>query len=410
MPRAAESPDLRWSLVAVVALSALIYSYVYYWTAAGLAVMLWLVLLLLRGETQAARRVAALGAAALILSIPELAVVASKGREATADIQARVGQGDPGIVWSEAGDVLFRFLLGVPFLYALRRRAIDGGLYTALYISPLVLTSVDGLMPQPWHYRSQVWTAFAIPAFVAGSAEFYRMLDERRQRIVLRATAVAAMFAFVYLAALQVRAIADVSDTYAISEDEYEALKWIENNVRGDETVGSPSVITTFLLDNLTPAAGYMIGGYNPVAEDSELIDRYLRIQRAYGYDEETTFARLDPENGFPFDKDVPESDLQHEVEKHVAFYTFYWEVTTPDRLTDRIPAWRARFNELIAEPNVLAAYPVDYLYCGPRERFWPTPEPSDGTFVRPAFESGEATVFRVVKADEPDAREFQGC
>jgi hypothetical protein len=408
LPRAAATGDLRWSSLAVAMLALLVYSYVYYWTAAALAIGLWILLLLYRREFVAIRRIAFIGAAAVLLSVPELIIVMIKSLTSNDDVAARVGQGDPGLILGEGADIVLRLLIGAPFLIALRKRAVEYGFYAALFVSPLILTAVDGVMPQPWHYRSQVWVQFAIPAFLAGGAELYALLGNEYRRAALTALAAVAFVAFVYVVALQVRATAIVDDAYALTDEEHAALEWIEDNVSGDQTVASPSIITTLLVDNLTPAAGYIIGGYNPVATDDELIERYLRIQATYGYGEQTTFERLDPEHEFPFDRHPPVSGLERELESHVAFYTFYWEVTTPERLERRMPEWRERFRRIAAQENVISAYPVEYLYCGPRERFWPSVDPAGGTHVEVAFEQGDVTVYRITT--DPSAHVFRGC
>ncbi|MEX0749302.1 MAG: hypothetical protein WD359_00700 [Dehalococcoidia bacterium] len=409
LPRAAKTGELRWCVVAALALALLVYSYVFYWSAAALAIAFWLGLLLVRRDFDAARRVLLVGIAAVLIALPEFAIVANKSLTSTEDIQGRVGQGELGIIWVETSEILARLLAGLPFMFVLlRRRTVEGGFYVALFVAPLVLAMFDGVVPQSWHFRSQVWSAFAIPAFIAGGAEFYRMLGEGGQRFAMRGLAVAAVLASVYLAAFQVRVTTLVDDAYAVSDDEHAAFEWIEDNVSTRETVASPSVITTLMLANLTPASGYIIGGYNPVVSDDELIDRFLRIQTAYGYDEAVTFERLDPR--YFGVENVPSIELQRQVEMRAAYYNFYWEVFTPDVYEERIPAWRERFRALAGEENVLAAYPVEYLYCGPRERFWPMPSPAPGTYVRPAFERDTVTVYAIVEADDPQAAPFAGC
>ena len=410
LPRAAATGDLRWSVLATIALALLVYSYVYYWTAAALAIVLWLALLVYRREFDAVRRILILKMAAAVLALPELAMVINKGMTSNDDIAARVGQTDFGIIPGEGADILMRLIIGLPLLLVLRHRAVDHGLYIALFIAPLFLVAVDGVMPQPWHYRSQVWAQFAMPAFIAGGAKYYATLREDQRRLALRAVIALGVAAFLYVTALQIRATMILDDAYAVSEDEYAAIQWVEANVRGDETVASPSIITTLLMDNLTPAAGYIIGGYNPVAMDDELIDRYLRIQATYGYDEETTFGRLNPDHAFPFDYDGPASGLEREVEEHVAFYTFYWEVTTPARIEERIPSWRERFRSITAQDNVIAAYPAEYFYCGPRERFWPSTTPMGSTYVRVAFERNTVTIYQIADAADARAEPFGGC
>ena len=409
LPRAAKTGQFRWCALASGVLALLVYSYVFYWTAAALAIACWLGMLVVRREFDAARRVVLVGVAAVLIALPEFAIVANKSLESTADIQARVGQGALRIVWVESSEILVRLLVGLPFLLALRRRTIEGGFFIALFVAPLILDGIGGIVPQPWHFRSQVWSAFAIPAFIAGGTEYVRRIGGDHQRLVIRAGAVAAVVAFAYLVAFQVRATLLVDDAYAVADDEYAAFKWIEHNVSGDETVASPSIITTLNIDNLTPASGYIIGGYNPVADDDELIDRYLRIQATYGYGEDATFARLDPRYFFDAEN-LPWLELQRQVEGKAAYYTFYWEIFAPDTFEERIPAWRAQFRALSGQDNVIAAYPVDYLYCGPRERFWPAVAPAHGTYVKPAFESGTVTVYRVADAADSQAKPFEGC
>lgn len=265
-------------------------------------------------------------------------------------------------------------------------------------------------MPQPWHYRSQVWVQFALPAFIAGGGQLYLMLHEERRWMALGAVATIALVALVYVAALQVRATIDVADAYSLSPDEYAAFQWIDHNVSKNQTVASPSIITTLLVDDLTPASSYIMGGYDPVATDNELVDRYLRVEATYGYSEDVAFGRLDPANEFPFHDAGPATSLERNVEEHVAFYTFYWEILTPQRLDDRMAAWRARFRTIEAEQDVIAAWPATYLYCGPRERFWPAVHPSAGTYVRVAFHRGTVTIYRLTNASDPAAAPFRGC
>jgi hypothetical protein len=410
LPRAAKTGEFRWCALATGALALLVYSYVFYWSAAALAIGLWLGLLALRRDFDAMRRVLLVGIAAVVIALPEFAIVLNKSLTSTEDVQARVGQGEFAIFWDEGSEMFARFLVGAPFLFVLlRRRTVEGAFFVALFVAPLILAMFDGIVPQSWHFRSQVWSAFAIPAFIAGGAEFYRTLGEDHRRIALRVLAVAAVAATVYLVAFQVRATTLVDDAYAVSDDEHAAFEWVEDNVSTLDTVGSPSIITTLLLANLTPASGYIIGGYNPVVDDAELIDRFLRIQTAYGYSEDVTFERLDARY-FVKVENLPSIELQRQVEQEGAYYNFYWEVFEPDVYEERIPSWRAQFRALEGEANVLAAYPVDYLYCGPRERFWPMPDPAPGTYVRPAFEQGEVTIYAVTDGDDPAATEFAGC
>jgi hypothetical protein len=193
--------------------------------------------------------------------------------------------------------------------------------------------------------------------------------------------------------------------------DERAAFDWIETHVRDDQTVVSPSVNTNMLLPAMTPAGRYLQDGFFTRVSDDEIIDRFLRAQAAFGYSEEDVFKRLDPENGYPTtDKAVPQDELERHFEDSAAYFSFNWEITHPERIAERLPEWRQRYEALLQENDVLAAYPADYLFCGHRERYWPATHPAPGTYVTVAFQRGDAIVYALAKESDPGARPFTGC
>lgn len=152
------------------------------------------------------------------------------------------------------------------------------------------------------------------------------------------------------------------------------------------------------------------MGGFNPVANDDELIDRYLRVSIAFGHGEDDVFQRIDPYHPLPFDTNDTADELMKDTEQSVAYYTFYSETDHPEELAERLPDWHERFESLEGESNVLAAYPADYLYCGDRERLWPVQREPSGIYVTVAFHQGTVTVYRLTDESNPDAQSFTGC
>ena len=117
------------------------------------------------------------------------------------------------------------------------------------------------------------------------------------------------------------------------------------------------------------------------------------------------------PSSNLPF-KDISPDLHQREatLETNLAYYVFNWDIAHPDTIASRIPAQREGFRELQSHPDPLAAYRADYLYCGPRERLWPVEHAASGISVRVAYQRGEATLYRIAKASDADARPFTGC
>jgi hypothetical protein len=410
LPRAVDTGSRRWGAVAAIALALLVYSYIYYWTAAALAITAWGGWLLYRRDYTSFSRLVAVCVVAALLALPELAITANKSLASTADTQARVGLASNRAI--ELRVYPQRVLIGLPFFYGIwASRVRHGSFYIFLFLAPVVLASVVGVIPQEWHYRSQVFSGFALPALIAGGAGLFRVLPRPGVRVATAGFAGAAVFSLVFVVAFQVRGIYETNAAFAVSQDEYDALRWIRGNVGGAETVVSPSIVTNWNLASLTPASEYIMGGFNPVASDDELIDRYLRASIAFGYSEETTFDRLDPRHRPPIDDvDDPLDELLLEVEESVAYYTFYSETDHPGKLSRRIPEWRERFEELESRSEILEKYPAEYLYCGERERLWPVEREPSGIYAKVAFREGAVTVYRLEDESDPDARQFEGC
>jgi hypothetical protein len=233
-------------------------------------------------------------------------------------------------------------------------------------------------------------------------------------RPALAATAIAAVAAGAYLAVLHARFISDTDAAFAISADEDAALDWLRDHASSSDTVVSPSVTTNLYLASLTSPAQYLSEGGFSTAKDEELIERLLRVQAAYGYTEEEAFSRLDVSgeySGFPVnDPTLSTDELERDLENYLAFFSFSFGIERPTEFTEKVESWRPRYRELLASDGVLAAYPADYLYCGPRERYFGSDDAASGTYVRPAFESGDVAVYEIVDAATEGATEFEGC
>lgn len=411
IPRAVEGGRKRWIAIAALALALLIYTYLFYWSAMAVALGAWCAWLTYRREFHTLRRLLLIGAIAALLAAPELAARVHDAFALPADARARFGKESLGIDPGQFSAAAQRLAIGLPFLFVLLRGPERNRFYVALFVVPLALDVTTGIVPQPEHYVTQVWHVFALPAFIAGTADLAIMVPRRWVRPAAWAVAALAVVGTVYVAAFQVRATREVQAEFAMPADERAAFDWIESHVSDRETVVSPSVNTNMLLPAMTPAHRYLEDGFFTRVSDDEIIDRFLRAQAAFGYSADDVFQRLDPGHGYPTsDKSVPQDQLERHFEDSAAYFSFNWEITHPGRIDDRVPEWRTRYAALLAEPNVLHAYPADYLFCGHRERYWAAVQPAPGTYVTVAFHQGEATVYRLADPKDPQARPFRGC
>ena len=415
LPRALEDGSRRWMATAMVSIALLVYTYVYYWTALGAALAAWMVVLLLRGERVEARRLLLVGGMAALIALPEVLVVGWAGRSLPADVRDRVGLDPFGIDTSLAATIGQRMLVGVPFLLALLRGPSRNQLYVALFMAPLALSPLQGVVPQQWHYQTQVWGVFAIPGFVAGGAAIasrFRMGEVRR--VAYAGLAVIAAGSLLYGAALQGRAIAATADGFVISDAENAAFEWMRAHLSDRDTVVSPSISTNLLLASLTPSAQYLADGGFSYADDSELIERILRVQAAYGFSEDDMLRRVSIDGqskGFPLHETDPGvRERERMLEDYLAFFTFSFEIEDRAGFAARAETWPARYRALLAADDPLSAYPANYLYCGPRERYYRASALAPGTYVRIAFEQGDVVVYERVDAASDGALEFRGC
>jgi hypothetical protein len=415
IPYAVETGRRRWLIAAAVPLALVIYSYLYYWTAMMVALAGWGCWMLYARDLSAFRRLVCVAAIALLLAVPEFVVLIRSALALPAGTSDRLGLDPLGVDTSLVAIVGQRLLVGLPFLVLLiAGGSLSGRLYVMLFLSPLALATVSGVVPQPWHYQTQVFAVFAIPAIVAGAAAGYRRLPRSMARAGVVAFACLAVVGAVYLVTFQARSIQQTDASFAIGSDEDAALRWVAEHVSGNETVVSPSITTNLYLAALTPASEYLGEGWSSKATDEELMDRVLRTQAAYGYSEDDVFSRLDVTDatgGFPVnDPTGTPAALEKKLERFLAYYTFQFEVRHQQSFDDRVQSWHARFRDLQSDFDVLSPYKADYLYCGPRERFYAGTRPSPGTFVTIAFAEGAVTVYRLTSLDAPDARQFRGC
>jgi hypothetical protein len=417
LPRAVETGARIWVVSAAIALAMLVYTYAYYWTAAGLAMFGWLGYLWLSGQRDESRRLLAVGVTAAMLALPEIIVLIWGAASLPSDARDRIGLDPLGIDMSVASPIIQRLVVGAPFVLALwlLRPSSRAVLYASLFLAPLVLAPIDGVIPQPWHYPTQVWGVFAIPVFAAGAAAMATSGGMRDMtRPIALALAVIAALGASYVIVLQARAVRQTDDAFAVTADEHAAFSWIRENVADNQTIVSPSITTNLLLASVSPAAQYIADGGFSTANDEELAERMLRSQAAFGLTEDEVFARLDINDefqGFPVnDATGSARELERDLEYYLAFFTFSFEIEDRDGFVARIGPWRSRYRELLRTDDVLSTYAADYLYCGHRERFHRTQTPAPGTWVVEVFRQGDVAVFEIVGSGYPGAVEFAGC
>jgi hypothetical protein len=403
----------RWQLLGAGALlGLLIYTYLFYWVSFVLALGAWALWLAISGDRRSPMRIAILVGVAFLVALPELGVVAYNGMRLDAEAQERVGSfGELRLHTTWIRAILQRFVLGVPLIYLALRGPHLNRFYVCLYLAPLVPASTRDFLPQTDHFIFHTWSSFAIPLAIAGSVEGYRMLPQSVRPVATAAVGVCAVLGAVYFTAIQGRAANQIDETYAVAPDEYAALQWIERNLGEEDTVVTPSWVTTQQVALLTSASTYIASGSLTRIPNEEVADRYMRVSAAFGIDEDTVFYRIDPAREAPSnDRTVPRDALERHYDESSSYYLFNEAISRPRLITDHFPAWRQKYSGYLETASVLGAYDSDYLFCGHRERFWPLQGAAPGTWVEDAFRQDNAAVLRIVPEGTQGAREFAGC
>lgn len=427
VPRALDTGRRSWIIAAAATCALLVYAYLFYWIAFGLALAAWAAWLLYQRDINAVRRLLVIGALAAVMALPELVGLTHTTLTSSDDIRDRLGTGVSASFDRVSISVLVqRFAIGIPFMLACMRGPQRNRLFIAMYIVPLILARATvGLLPQPAHFIDYVWPTFALPLFLGGGTEMYRTLNTDWQRRVLVGMGLTALACAGWFGAFQVRAEREVDAAFAMPSDEYAAFSWLDRHATTGDVVASPSISTNLYLAAMTPAQRYVLEAFVAAPSDDQIIERYLRVSAAFGYSEADTFARIDPydtcrpqhdvpcedaASNFPFRYVLPLNEREADLEWSMAYYLLNWEIVQPSRITDRIPAWRDEFARIAAEPDPLAGHPATYLYCGPRERLWPASHPATAIFATVAFQQGEATIYRLAAQSDAGAVPFHGC
>jgi hypothetical protein len=415
LTRAVERGERRRIVAAGVSLSLIVYSYEFYWTAFAVAMALWGAWFAIDRDSASLRRLGLVAAIAGIIALPEIGVLAWNVSDLPPDARERVGLGELGLHTEVYRQLAQRVAVGVILSAVVAWRGErHQRFYVALLAAPIILAAITGIIPQPWHYLTQIWGVFAIPAAVAACAVVARLSPPAAMRRGAAALGVVSLASIAYLFVLEVRSVRHTDAAFAMRSDEDAAFSWIRGHVATDETVVSPSVTTNLYLASLTPADEYLAEGGFSRATDAELTERMLRVQAAFGYTEDEAFARLhvtDASGGFPVNDTRGDArELEQKLERFLAFYSYSFEVAEQAAFDAKVDTWRPPYRALLGETNVLSAYRADYLYCGPRERFYGDGDPAPGTYVQPAFEQGEVTVYRLTPATETGSRPFVGC
>jgi hypothetical protein len=423
LPRAVEDGHRGWMGASAALVAANIYAYLFHWVALAAALALWAAWLLVRGESDMLRRLLMVGGLGVLLALPEAIVLGWIAVTDPGDVRAHTGLAGYGLSDFTVSPVVQRLVIALPFAWALLTGPERNRFYIALWLAPLPLALVEGVIPQPWHFTTRVWTIFSIPFFVSGTVELLRRVRpgpslRNAAAVVVASFALAGVAA---IAAFQIRAANALDDAYAMRPDEHAAFEWIDSNTSQADVVVSTSITTNLLLASLTPSSQYVAMCCYTTATDEELIDRYLRAMAAFGFDEETTFERLQPGRAFPFaDAELTTAQFERDLERYVGYHLMNWEVLDGANTIDaRVDAeWRPQFRALQQAQNPLQAandvsergYRATFIYCGTRERFDEPRSVPSGIAVRDAFREGDAVVLRITTQDDPAGRAFEGC
>ncbi|MDP2593099.1 MAG: hypothetical protein Q8P52_00400 [bacterium] len=156
-----------------------------------------------------------------------------------------------------------------------------------------------------------------------------------------------------------------------ILAEEFGSYEWIRENTPKDSVIGTPSFVSNTLLKHFTDKKIYVPDGYDTVAANDEIADRFFQISKVYGIGE-GEFGRFFATGGR-----IPENEDRTGISY---LFADQFRAEQPGVIfTNRgygFPVWSGerhsafvrRYEDFLKSGKTLP-YKLDYLYFGEREK-----------------------------------------
>jgi hypothetical protein len=411
--RTGERPRLGTGILTAVALGALFYTYVFFWTWVMAGAGVYAALLLIQRRPRAALAVGGAALGGCLLGAPVLwQGFSSGGYVGQAFLEARQTWGGKVVNFAHHKHELgvWAVLLA---LFPWRDRRFP--LFVSFLLAPYLCIAAARLAHQSvqeWHWFGRCWypwMALVLPvAFWARVAEPCRQSVCRRVRPWVRAhllgpvIGAVVVFCFAYGLNDHVRYGLSMAPYYTLTTDEQAAYAWLRANAPRDAVVAAADCNVLALVPVYTQCNSYLPYCLITPAPDEELMERFWIIVRLLRLNESAVRLFLTPERHTPEGFWWPHRWWM----VNWLFHTRYGELTVPPAVQRQMEKVRAIVDDRPLD-GLLTRYRLDYVwvdnvignnFCDPR--------PYDLPYLRPAFQSGEVTLYAVERGGARSAND----
>jgi hypothetical protein len=403
-----QRPRLLTGVATSLALGALFYTYVFFWTYLLAAAALWLVLLLLERRRAAARVLLLVVAGGVLLGLPVVVqLVASHGYVGKAVLEARQQWGGKEVLWHNRWPELV--LLAI-FLLLLPWRDRRASFLASFAIAPLLcIRGVQflGLAVQDWHWLARCWLpwmSLALPV-----ALYLRLTEPCRRSLWARWRPWLARHALTpFMVAISVLTLAygfndhvrfsqTMADWYSFTPAQQQAYAWLRQNTAPDSVVAAADCNVLALVPVYSHCNVYLPFCLVTPAPDQELMWRFWTTARLLDLGPEAIERFLAPEEWTPEGFWYPHRWWM----VNWLFHTQFLRLTLP-------PAVRAQVDQVGAQvaqtpvSDLLPRYRLDYLWVDDTIRSYCRTSPDQQPYLRRVFTSGDISLYRVLQPQGP--------
>ena len=404
----AHHPRLRTGVWTALALGALFYTYVFFWTWILAGAALYVVTLLLQRRWSSALAVVGVVATGCALGAPVL-YQALFGYVGQAFLEARQTWGGKQIDFTHHKyELAVWALLLVMFPWRDRRFPLLVSFLLAPYLCVGAARLVH-LNTQEWHWFGRCWAPWmglALPvAFWARATEPCRHELCQRLRPFLRARLLGpvlgavVVFCFAYGVNDHVRYGLSMAPSHTLTPDEQAAYAWLRGSAPRDAVVAAADCNVLALVPVHTQCNVYLPYCLISPASDEELMARFWTTVRLLDLDDRAVDRFLAPEQHTPEGFWYPHRWWM----VNWLFHTRYGGLALPPAVRTHLDAVRA---SVARQPlaALLAQQRLDYLWVDNELEPYCRTNPADQPHLREVFSSGTIRIYELVKPTVPPA------
>ena len=189
-----------------------------------------------------------------------------------------------------------------------------------------------------------------------------------------------------------------------IPQDIQTSLQWINNNIPANKVIASPSATTNSLIPALTSAHSIQPLAVTSATPLSEVVDRWLTINKLYDIPNATLVKSLKKEH-MEIDAFAGASENATAI---FLFDTYFWkkglgafdegrQLSIPQDAIDTI---LAAYDDLPEDDILLDKYAMDYVYVGPYERALGIQNMDELSYTQNVFNENDIQIYKIIKEE----------